>query len=118
VAPRTDTQSPRSSTAEAKSIPQVASELWELTTTYAKQETIDPLKGLGRFLGYGVGGAIALGIGVVLLLLAGLRALQTETGSTFTGNLSWAPYLIAVAAGLVLIALALLRVTKRKGPGA
>jgi len=118
VAPRTDTQSPRSSPAEPKSIPQVATELWELTTTYAKQETIDPLKGLGRFLAYGVGGAIALGIGVVLLLLSGLRALQTETGSTFTGNLSWAPYLIAVAAGLVLIALALLRVTKRKGPGA
>lgn len=118
MAPRTDTQSPRSSAAEPKSIPQVASELWELTTTYAKQETIDPLKGLGRFLGYGVGGAIALGIGVVLLLLSGLRALQTETGSTFTGNLSWAPYLIVVAAGLVLIALALLRVTKRKGPGA
>lgn len=118
MAPRTDPQSPRSSATEPKSIPQVATELWELTTTYAKQETIDPLKGLGRFLAYGVGGAIALGIGVVVLLLSGLRALQTETGTTFTGNLSWAPYLIAVAVGLVLIALALLRVTKRKGPGA
>lgn len=118
MAPRTDPHSLRSPSAEPKSIPQVATELWELTTTYAKQETIDPLKGLGRFLAYGVGGAIALGIGVVVLLLSGLRALQTETSTTFTGNLSWAPYLIVVAAGLVLIALALLRVTKRKGPGA
>ena len=73
---------------------------------------------MGRFLGYGVGSAIALGVGTVLLLLAGLRAMQTETSTTFTGNLSWAPYLIVVAVGLVLIALALLRVTKRKGPGA
>jgi NO-binding membrane sensor protein with MHYT domain len=89
-----------------------------MATAYAKQETIDPLKGLGRFLGYGVFGAVVLGIGVSLLLLSGLRALQTETGSTFTGNWSWAPYLIAVAVGLVLIALALLRITRRKGPGA
>ncbi len=100
-----------------KSIPQVASELWELSTAYAKQETIDPLKGLGRFLGFGVGGAVLLGIGSLLLLLAGLRALQSETGSTFTGNLSWAPYLIVVAGAGLLIALVVLRVVKRKGPG-
>ncbi len=100
-----------------KSIPQVASELWELSTAYAKQETIDPLKGLGRFLGYGVGGAILLGLGSVLLLLAGLRALQTETDTTFTGNLSWIPYLIVTAVALVLSALVVWRVVKRKGPG-
>lgn len=101
----------------AKSIPQVASELWELSIAYAKQETIDPLKGLGRFLGFGIGGAVLLGIGSVLLLLAGLRALQTETDTTFTGNLSWAPYLIVVAVASALIGLVVLRVVKRKGPG-
>jgi NO-binding membrane sensor protein with MHYT domain len=101
-----------------KSLPEIATELWELTVAYAKQETIDPLKGLGRFVGAGIGGAIFLGIGVSLLLLSGLRALQTETGTTFTGNLSWAPYLIAVAVGLILIGLAILRVSRRKGPEA
>jgi len=114
VAPRTDAPPADG----PKTIPEIGTELWELATAYAKQETIDPLKGLGRFLGYGVFGAIVLGIGVSLLLLSGLRALQTETGSTFTGNWSWAPYLVAVAVGLVLIALALLRITRRKGPGA
>ena len=97
---------------------EVATELWELARDYAKQETIDPLKGLGRFVSFGISGAIALGIGTSLLILGGLRALQTETGSTFTGNWSWAPYLIVTAAGLVAIALALLRISKRKGPGA
>jgi hypothetical protein len=102
----------------AKSIPEIGTELWELTTAYAKQETIDPLRGLGRFLGFGIFGAILLGMGTGLLLLGGLRALQTETGSTFTGNWSWAPYLLATALGMLLIGLALLRITRRKGPGA
>jgi hypothetical protein len=102
---------------DAKSIPQVATELWELSVAYAKQETIDPLKGLGRFLGYGIGGAILFGLGSVLLLLAGLRALQTETDTTFTGNLSFIPYLIVVAGALLLVGLVVWRVVKRKGPG-
>lgn len=122
MAPRPDSKSRPSAGSskrgEPKSIPEVATDLFEMAKAYAKQETIDPLKGLGRFLSYGVGGAILLGVGSVLLLLAALRAMQTETSTAFTGNLSWAPYLIAVAAGLVLIALALRRVTKRKGPGA
>jgi hypothetical protein len=100
-----------------KSIPQVATELWELSIAYARQETIDPLKGLGRFLGFGVGGAILLGLGTILLGLAGLRALQTETDTMFTGNLSWIPYLIVVAAALLLSALVVWRIVKRKGPG-
>ena len=118
MATRNDLPAASTADAEPKTIAQIATELWELATSYAKQETVDPLKGLGRFLAFGIGGAIFLGIGVLLLLLAGLRALQTETSTTFTGNWSWAPYLIAVAVGLVLIALALWRVSKRKGPGA
>jgi len=79
---------------EPKSIPQVMTELKELTISYAKQETIDPLKGLQRFVGYGIGGSLVLSIGLILLGLSGLRYMQTETGTRFTGNWSWAPYLI------------------------
>ena len=118
MATRNDLRAAPPADSKPKSIADIATELWELAVSYAKQETVDPLKGLGRFVAAGVGGAILLGIGVMLLLLAGLRALQTETSTTFTGNLSWAPYLIAVAAGLVLIGLAVWRVSKRKGPGA
>ncbi|MFP5256784.1 MAG: hypothetical protein ACLGI8_13160 [Acidimicrobiia bacterium] len=116
----TPTDRPAASTAPSgpAGIPELVSGLWQLTVDYAKQETVDPLKGLGRFVGFGIGGAFALGIGVTLLLLSGLRALQTETGTAFTGNLSWIPYLIAVAVGGLLIALAVARVNHRKGPGA
>jgi len=75
-------------------LPQLVSELWELVVTYVRQQTLVPLKRLVRYIGFGVLGSLLIGIGVVFLGVAGLRALQTETGSTFTGDWSWAPYLI------------------------
>jgi hypothetical protein len=80
-------------------------ELKELLIAYFKQETIDPLKGLVRYVGFGMLGAFLIGIGICLLAVGGLRALQTETGTTFQGHWSWAPYGITVAA-LVIIAIA------------
>jgi hypothetical protein len=100
---------------EAKSFSQVVTELWDLTRTYAKQETVDPLKNLGRFLGGGIPGAIVLGIGVVLLMLSMLRLLQTETDTAFTGSLSWVPYVIVLIGGALLIAAALFTISRRKG---
>lgn len=81
-----------------KSIPALVRELWEMVVTYVKQETLEPIKGLGRFIAFGMAGSGALAIGLLLLTLAALRALQTETGSVFQGHLSWVPYLIMVTA--------------------
>jgi uncharacterized RDD family membrane protein YckC len=92
-----------------KSMPTLAGELYDLVRAYAKQETIEPIKGLGRFAAFGVAGSILIGIGVVLLALGVLRVLQTETDGTFDDRWSWAPYLItlflcAVVAGLAMLA--------------
>ena len=76
-------------------------ELRDLVVTYVKQETIVPLASSGRYVGFGIAGALLLGLGVVLLGVGGLRALQTETGETFTGDWSWAPYLIVFVALLL-----------------
>ena len=81
-----------------KSLPGEAQELWQLVIGYAKQETLDPVKNLGRFLGFGLGGALLGSLGAVLLLLGGLRLLQTETGSAFDGNLTFIPYLLVLVA--------------------
>lgn len=89
-------------------------ELKDLVVAYAKQETVEPLKGLARYFAFGVAGALALGVGVGFLAMAGLRALQTETGSTFHGNWSWAPYGIVVAGLVILAALAWWGRGKRK----
>jgi len=50
---------------------------------------------------------------LLLLLLSLLRALQTETGTVFSGSLSWIPYLIVVAALGGVIALLVRQVGKR-----
>jgi hypothetical protein len=99
---------------QQKSMPEVATEVWGLTKDYARQETVEPLKGVGRYLGFGVAGALLGGIGVILLLLAGLRALQTETGDTLDGNLSWLPYVIVLAVAALLVAWAVSRISKQK----
>ena len=79
-------------------LPQLVTELWDLIVAYFKQETVVPLQQLGRWIAFGILGALLLGGGVVLFAMAGLRALQEETGSTFTGNLSWIPYMIVFVA--------------------
>lgn len=80
-----------------------------LLIAYIKQETLDPLKGLGRFVLFGVAGSVAIAVGTVLLLVAALRILQTETGA-FHGNLSWLPYLIVITLGVAIIGLATWRI--------
>ncbi|MGQ0744302.1 MAG: hypothetical protein ACT4OS_08230 [Acidimicrobiales bacterium] len=73
-------------------------DLWKMVVGYARQETIAPLRGLGRYLAYGLAGSLVIGIGSVFLVLGLLRALQTQTGSAFVGGWSWAPYLLTVLA--------------------
>jgi hypothetical protein len=96
-----------------KSIPTLASELLDLVRAYAKQETIEPLKGIGRWLAFGLAGSLLVGTGLLLLAVGALRALQTETGDTFDGNWSWAPYLIVLAGCAVVIALVASRIGKK-----
>jgi len=88
-------------------------DLIDLVKAYAKQELVEPVRPLPRWIAYGIGGSLLLMIGGISLTLALLRALQTETGSWFTGNLSWAPYLITLVALIVTIALLGLRIKKR-----
>lgn len=93
-------------------------DLKDLLVRYAKQETVDPIKGLGRFVGYGIGAMLLIGIGAIELTIALLRLLQTETGSPLTGNWSWVPYLVTllVASGVVYASIkAIGRTSVKKG---
>lgn len=82
-----------------KSLPGEAQELFQLVVGYAKQETTEPIKNLGRFIKYGLAGALLGSLGAVLLLLGGLRLLQTETGDAFDGNWTFVPYVVVLIVG-------------------
>ena len=97
---------------ESKSMPEVATELWALTKDYARQETIDPLKGVGRYLGYGAAGALLGSIGVILLMLVRAARAADRDGHAFDGNLSWLPYIIVLVVAAALVAWAVTRISK------
>ena len=82
----------------------------QLTIDYVKQETIAPLKGLGKFLMWGVAGSLAIAVGVVLLLVGVLRLLQSETGTALSGGWSWVPYVSVIVLGAGVIGLAVWRI--------
>lgn len=93
-------------TNESKGLPSLATELKDLVVAYAKQETVEPLKNLGRFVAFGIMGSVLLAAGLVLLVLAVLRALQTEASDTFDGDWTFAPYLLTLIICVVVAALA------------
>ena len=62
--------------------------------------------------GFGIGGSFVLAIGLGMCGLALLRFLQTETGTWFTGNLNWVPYVVTFIALTSVIVVAILAVKK------
>ena len=98
-----------------QSLPEQIADLRELVVTYAKQETVEPLKNLGRFVGYGIAGSLLVAISGVLLTLGSLRLLQEEAADVFDGNWTWAPYAIVMIGTLLCAILAARAITKSRG---
>jgi len=103
-----DTPQRRSKKTEDASIGEVI----DFVKSYAEQETLGPLKGAGRWLGFGVAAALALGLGILFLLIGLLRVLQTEWDRSGTGSLSWLAYLITFIVTVMLLVLTILRIKK------
>ncbi len=77
------------------------SELYDLVIKYAKQEAINPIRGAGRWIGFGLFAAVLMSIGVVIGSLAVLRLVQT-TPLGASNAWSWLCYLITVVICLVV----------------
>lgn len=95
---------PWSRPAEPKGPVEQLRELKDLVVAYARQETVDPLKTLGRYLGFGITGALLIGLGWVFALLALLRGLQriqffNDLQQGDGGTWSWLPYLVVAVVG-------------------
>ncbi len=87
---------------------------------YVKEQTVEPLKNLGRYVLWGLVGSLFVGFGTLMLLVGGLRFLQ-DVFPVFRGSLSWIPYLVIVVVGVSVIGLLLWRavagVPKRRPGG-
>lgn len=91
-----------------------AQEIQQMLVTYAKQETVEPLKTLGRYLAFGIAGSLMISLGVFFVGLATLRLMQRF--EVFGGS-AWAstlPYLGSIGVLLAAIALIYLSLTRAK----
>lgn len=93
-----------------------AQEVFDLVKAYAIQETAAPLSGLGRYLKFGLPGAISLGIGFFFLALASLRGLQEvdvfNGGDDGRGWAVIAPYAIVFFGAALVVLFLASRITK------
>lgn len=90
-------------------------ELLGLVVAYAKQETLVPIKNLGRYVAWGVAGAVLIATGGALLTLSAVRVVQTETGHHLRGDLTWVPYMggaVVAGAGALWAVARILRGTR------
>ncbi len=61
--------------AQPTEIPELATELYEMSKEYLRQETVEPMKKLGTYAGFGMGGAVAFAVATVFAML-GVYALM------------------------------------------
>jgi hypothetical protein len=87
-------------------------EVIDFVTTYAKQETLGPIKGAGRWLAYGAASALTLGIGLLIVLLGVLRLIQAEWDWAASGSWSWISYLIVLVLCVGVLVLTLSRIKR------
>ena len=84
----------------------------DLVVAYARQETIGPLRGAGRWILWGLVSMTFVSVGMVLLVLGALRLIQDITGSALTGGFSWVPYAATVVLAAAVVAIAVGQIRK------
>ena len=88
-------------------------DLVESVKQYARQETVEPLKGAARWVAIGSLAALSLGLAMVFLALAVLRLSQDIGGTALDGSWSFVHYLITLIVVGVLVALSFSRISQR-----
>ena len=85
----------------------------QMVKAYARQETLDPVKTAGKWIAFGLVGAICIGLATALLTLGLVRMVQHEWPGTFGGRwTSLLPYLFGFLLCVLVAGLALMRINK------
>ena len=86
-------------------------EMYDLVRDYVKQETLDPIRGAGRWMAWAALGAVTLILGMTFLMLGLLRLVQSELFTANDGK-TWIPYLIVVIVSVLLVLSSKARIRK------
>lgn len=81
-----------------KDIPDLISELIDLSKDYLREETFGPARKIGRVAGYSVGAGLSFALGGVLLAVVGMRTVARSLPEGW----DWAAYLIAALVSLAV----------------
>ena len=88
-----------------------AAEILETVLKYVKTETLKPIRGAGRWIGFGLVAALMLSIGLVLGALGILRLVQTS-GLGNSNSWSWLTYVVALLVCTAAFFFAISRIRK------
>ena len=84
----------------------------DLVVSYAKQETIEPLRGAMRWILWGLASMAFICTGLVFLVLGVVRLSQDVLGESFQHSWSFVSYFVGVLACGVVVAFALTSIKK------
>lgn len=84
----------------------------DLVVSYAKQETIEPLRGAMRWILWGLASMAFICTGLVFLVLGVVRLSQDVLGESFQHSWSFVSYFVGVFACGVVVAFALTSIKK------
>jgi hypothetical protein len=84
----------------------------DLVVSYAKQETIEPLRGALRWILWGIASMAFICTGLVFLVLGVVRVSQDVLGESFQHSWSFVSYFVGVLACGIVVAFALSSIKK------
>jgi hypothetical protein len=88
-------------------------DLVDSVKTYARQETLGPLKGAARWVAVGTMAATSLGLAMVFLAMGVLRLSQDLGGTTLDGSWSFLHYFFTLIIVSLLVWLSFSRISQR-----
>ncbi|MBM3730174.1 MAG: hypothetical protein FJW44_05065 [Actinobacteria bacterium] len=83
------------------------SEIVDMVVAYARQETVEPLRGAGRWILWGVVSMVLVSAGMVLVALGLLRLVQDLSSDAFDGAWSFVPYIFGTVFAVVVVGVGL-----------
>ncbi len=88
-------------------------DLYDSVKQYARQETLEPIKGAFKWVAVGSVAALCLGLALVYLALGILRLSQDLGGTALDGSWSFIHYFITLCVVTVLVVVTFSRVSQR-----